>query len=189
MTPGLKTIIAGSRCITDFKVIKDAIAKSGLQISEVVSGGATGVDKLGERWANEQTTPIPIKSFKPAYNPGVTYDTSAPLRRNVEMAAYGDALIAIWDGVSTGTKHMIGCAEKRHLKIHIFLCGNKQTTLPFLVAPRLAIRFVCQDCSTRFDTEEKLDQHCCCGGIYQSPHTPKPSDVQCHNQHKQKPVL
>ena len=32
-----------------------------------------------------------------------------------EMAAYGDALIAFWDGKSKGTLHMITEAERRNL--------------------------------------------------------------------------
>ena len=43
----MKVIIAGSRNFTDYKVLQDAIKNSGFKITEVVSGGAKGVDSLG----------------------------------------------------------------------------------------------------------------------------------------------
>lgn len=36
------------------------------------------------------------------------------------MAVYAEALIAIWDGRSKGTKHMIAMAKKRELPIFIY---------------------------------------------------------------------
>lgn len=36
---------------------------------------------------------------------------SAGFKRNSEMARYADGLIAIWDGRSNGTKHMIDQAN------------------------------------------------------------------------------
>jgi hypothetical protein len=35
------------------------------------------------------------------------------------MAEYADALIAIWDGESRGTKNMIEEATKRGLRVHV----------------------------------------------------------------------
>ena len=54
----MKTIIAGSRRITDYEIIKESIKESPYSISEIVSGGARGVDKLGEKWAWENNIPI-----------------------------------------------------------------------------------------------------------------------------------
>ena len=39
--------------------------------------------------------------------------------RNAEMAKCSDALIAFWDGESSGTRHMINFARKRGLDISI----------------------------------------------------------------------
>jgi hypothetical protein len=80
-------------------------------ITEVVSGGATGVDELGEAWAKAQG--IPITQFLVSKADWDTYGKSAGPRRNRVMAAYGDALLAIWDGASRGTANMI--AEMRSL--------------------------------------------------------------------------
>ena len=64
----MKTIVAGSRSIIDYKIVKRAIESCGFIITELVSGGANGVDKLGERYAYENS--IPIVQFIPDW----TYD-------------------------------------------------------------------------------------------------------------------
>lgn len=112
----MKTIIAGSRQITDFAVISEAVAKSCFGISEVVSGCAPGVDKQGEAWAS--LNDIPIKRFPAQWHRYGSY-AAGPIR-NKEMAEYADALIAVWDGRSNGTKNMINQARLRHLKIFVY---------------------------------------------------------------------
>lgn len=44
----MKVIIAGSRTLHSYDLVVRAVKDSGLQITEVVSGGARGVDRLGE---------------------------------------------------------------------------------------------------------------------------------------------
>jgi hypothetical protein len=43
------------------------------------------------------------------------------------MAKHGDALIAIWDGISKGTKHMIDIALARKLKVFVYDTSNGNT--------------------------------------------------------------
>ena len=45
----MKVIIAGTRSVDDYKLVVNTIQRSGYSITEVVSGCATGVDRLGER--------------------------------------------------------------------------------------------------------------------------------------------
>ncbi len=40
------------------------------------------------------------------------------------MAAYADALIAIWDGESKGTVHMVNLAKERGLKVFTHFLGD-----------------------------------------------------------------
>jgi len=111
----MKTIIAGSRSIVDLIHVTEAIGQCGWNISEVVSGGARGPDKLGEIWAEKAN--IPIKQFIPDWD---GLGKCAGFQRNSEMAEYADALIAVWDGKSNGTKDMIQKARKAKLKIFIY---------------------------------------------------------------------
>lgn len=98
----MKVIIAGSRTITDYETLKSAIKLSEFKIIEVVSGGAIGVDALGERFA--KTNNILLTRILANWN---FYGKAAGFIRNNEMSVYADALIAIWDGRSKGTKHII----------------------------------------------------------------------------------
>jgi hypothetical protein len=81
----------------------------------VISGRALGVDRLGEEWAKKNNIPI---EWYPA-NWDRDGKAAGPLR-NVRMAEKADALIAVWDGESRGTAHMISTARK--LKLIIYIC-------------------------------------------------------------------
>jgi hypothetical protein len=110
----VKTIIAGSRGISDYQHILDAVRLSGLTVTEVVSGGARGVDRLGERWAHEHG--VRVRKFIPDWS---ELGRSAGPVRNAEMAEYSEALIAIWNGSSRGTKHMIDYATAIGLRVFV----------------------------------------------------------------------
>lgn len=111
----MKVIIAGSRSIIDPAIVVAAVEASGFKIAEVVSGCCRGVDKLGEKWAEDRG--LPVKRF--LANWGKHGKSAGPIR-NREMAEYADALIAIWDGKSRGTANMIEEAEKRGLKVFVY---------------------------------------------------------------------
>jgi len=104
----MRCIIAGSRTITDYATVIEAIIKSGFGITEIVSGTARGVDSLGEQYALENN--IPIKKFPANWD---KYGKSAGYRRNAEMAEYADSAIILWDGVSKGTQHMFRLMENK----------------------------------------------------------------------------
>lgn len=110
----MKTIIAGSRAIDSNIPVCEAIEESGFQITEVVSGCARGVDLYGELWAKNHG--IPIKKFPAEWD---RYGNGAGPIRNSQMAAYADALVAVWDGKSTGTANMIVKARKCGLRVFV----------------------------------------------------------------------
>ncbi len=114
----MKVIIAGGREVTNPQALTRAIADSGFEITEVVSGGARGADYLGQLWAEENG--IPLRHFLPDW---LTHGKSGGPIRNRKMAEYAEALIALWDGSSRGTKNMIEEAKKRGLKVHVHLVG------------------------------------------------------------------
>lgn len=111
----MKTIIAGGRDVTDYSAVVSAIKESGFVITEVVSGKARGVDKLGELWAEAYS--IPVKLFPADW---AKHGRAAGPIRNEQMAKYADALIAVWDGESRGTGDMIKQATKLGLQVFVF---------------------------------------------------------------------
>ena len=115
----MKTIIAGSRTITDLKHVEDAIIRSQFQITEIISGGARGVDTLAMHYA--QQNKIPLTIMRADWD---KLGKSAGFRRNATMATMADALIALWDGESRGTLHMINVAKERGLKVYTHFLGE-----------------------------------------------------------------
>jgi hypothetical protein len=113
----MKIIIAGSRTINySVSVIQAAVDGSNYDdISEVVSGAARGVDSLGEQWAARYM--IPVKRFPAKWN---EKGKAAGFLRNNEMADYADRLIAIWDGESKGTLHMINVMAARNKPVFVY---------------------------------------------------------------------
>jgi len=108
----VKVIIYGSRDIDNIWEIEESISLSGLKIDEVVSGRAKGVDTLGEVWA--KTNDVPVSLFPADWSLG----RSAGIIRNIDMADYADALIAVTNG-SIGTAHMIKIAKMRHMPVYV----------------------------------------------------------------------
>jgi hypothetical protein len=103
----MKVVISGSRTYANKDIVYTALKNSGYNITELISGHANGVDKLGEQWAREHN--IPVTLFAPQYD--LHESKIAPLIRNEQMADYGDALIAVWYNKSHGTAHMIKCMK------------------------------------------------------------------------------
>ena len=112
----MKTIIAGSRTITNYRIVVAAIKKIDWEITTIISGCANGVDKLGEQWARENN--IPIQHFPAEWE---RHGKSAGFIRNKKMADEANAVIAIWDGKSAGTAHMINIAKHNNLKLKILI--------------------------------------------------------------------
>lgn len=130
----MKVIIAGSRSIVGYGIVCEAIKASGFDITEAVSGCAPGVDKSGERWAREvlgrRSRIFPAlwqDKASPTYNARRGYDPLAGHKRNRQMAEYADALIAVWDGYSAGTRHMIEVARELGLQVYVHQ-PNRGTT-------------------------------------------------------------
>ena len=105
----MKLIVAGGRDFNNYKhlaMVLDYYNEKGV-ITEIVCGVANGADSHGEYWA--KVNGVPIKYFPAKWK---KYGKAAGTIRNSEMAKYADALVAFWDGSSTGTKHMIDTMSK-----------------------------------------------------------------------------
>ena len=110
----MRTIIAGSRSVTDLNEVLAAVLDSPWVPTAIVSGTALGADQLGEQFAHDFS--LPVTRFPADWD---AHGKSAGYKRNTEMAEHADALIALWDGHSRGTKNMIDIATKKGLKVHV----------------------------------------------------------------------
>ena len=116
----MKVIIAGGRDFTNFFVVCNSLINFQKQITEIISGDATGADSLGIQWA--QLRDIPVKHFPAHWD---IYGNNAGYIRNAEMGEYADALIAFWNGKSRGTKHMIQTMKFRKKPYIVFDYSGK----------------------------------------------------------------
>lgn len=112
----MKTIIAGSRGITDKRAVLRAVFESKFCITEIVCGGARGVDAIGEEIARDLG--LPVRKFVANWD---LHGNKAGVIRNQAMADHADALIAVWDGTSRGTNDMMSKAKKKGLKTFVYL--------------------------------------------------------------------
>jgi hypothetical protein len=113
----LRVIIAGGRDFNDMAALERAVEASGFdkppyRIDVVLSGAATGADKLGEIWADRKLRCC--TRFKAEWD---RYGKAAGPRRNMHMATLADALIALPGG--RGTANMIEVARKMGLKVYV----------------------------------------------------------------------
>ena len=98
-----------------YDFVEAALAPYIPELTCIISGGARGVDRLGQRFAKEND--IHLEIYRADWD---SYGKAAGYRRNVQMAEVADALAAFWDGESKGTGHMIDIATKRDLKVLVF---------------------------------------------------------------------
>ena len=117
----MKVIVAGSRNIENKAEVARAIESTKLKITEVVIGNARGVDAIAENYAN--IIHANIKVF-----PAETekYGKPAGHIRNEQMTKYADALVAIWDGQSTGTRDMIRAMNKEGKPVYLYLVKTEK---------------------------------------------------------------
>lgn len=113
----MKIIIAGSRGFTNYDLLKSKLDSIFKKLNKeqitIVSGTASGADKLGERYAKENQ--IRLIEMPANWDLG----KKAGYIRNEDMAKISDACVVFWDGVSKGSKNMINLAEKYNLKLRI----------------------------------------------------------------------
>jgi hypothetical protein len=125
----IKLIVAGGRDFDDYEAAEPHIMGLCHQLVDsesdiiIVSGCASGADRIGERFASEfgiAVDPYPAK-WKELNVPGAIiksnrygeYNAKAGFDRNELMAANATHLIAFWNGTvkNSGTYSMIKIAE------------------------------------------------------------------------------
>lgn len=116
-----RVLITGSKDFDDYQLLK-TICENYISNLEnditIISGGAKGVDRLGEKFAREEH--YFIKQFFPNWD---KYGKSAIAKRNEDMIKYtakeNGHLIVFWDGKSKGIQNMINLAKDYNLGIRI----------------------------------------------------------------------
>ena len=99
----MKVAVIGSRGL-EVKNLEKYLPE---QTSEIVSGGARGIDTSARNFALKNK--IKLTEFLPEYE---KYGRAAPLKRNDLIIDYADIVIAFWDGKSRGTKYVMDRCKK-----------------------------------------------------------------------------
>lgn len=131
----MKVVVAGSRTIKSYiyisKLLNNLYEDKGVEITELVCGMAHGVDIMAKLWADHNN--IPVNSFPADWGNlttrgaivkrnkhGIPYNVKAGYQRNIKMLNYAECLVAIWDGNSRGTAHIIDEAKARKITVYIY---------------------------------------------------------------------
>lgn len=99
----MKVAIVGSRGLE----LRDFSPYLPEGVTEIVSGGAKGIDQCAEAFARERG--VRLTEFKPNY---ARYGRGAPLKRNLEIVDYADLVLIFWDGVSRGSRFVAEACER-----------------------------------------------------------------------------
>lgn len=123
----MRLIIAGSRIFNDYGILKgetdsfiDSLRNKGLLEDDdeviIISGGAKGADKLGERYAKERGYKCEV------YIPDWSEGKKAGILRNIIMGDTSDACIVFIVNGSRGSLHMANYSSKKGLITKVINC-------------------------------------------------------------------
>lgn len=89
------------------------------ETTEIISGGAKGVDASAREYALAHN--IPFREFLPDYK---RYGRAAPLKRNLTIIENADLVLAFWDGSSRGTLFVIKKCRQFEIPVKIYRFKN-----------------------------------------------------------------
>lgn len=117
----MKLIIAGSRdlqlTLTQLDDIMTELKVPTELVTEVVSGGASGIDAIGELWAECRPDPLKMIRFEADWD---THGKAAGPIRNKQMGLYADAaLIITKKGWTPGSKNMHDIMRRLKKKVWV----------------------------------------------------------------------
>ena len=120
----MKLAIIGSRSIASADLAPLITEEPSL----IISGGARGIDACAEEYARQHG--IPTLILRPDYR---RWGRIAPILRDKAIAEACDALLAVWDGRSRGTKFTVDHARKLGRPVRVFLAGPPSPDSPVWV--------------------------------------------------------
>lgn len=120
----MRLIVGGSRTFNNYPLLKQKLdlltSKLDRTRLTIVSGGASGADKLAEQWAFERM--VKSEVFHARWR---ELGKKAGILRNTEMVdscdPKKDAAVFFWNKTSTGTADAIGKARRRGLRVRVIL--------------------------------------------------------------------
>lgn len=108
----MKVAVIGSRGLS----VSDLGRYLPKNTTEIVSGGAKGVDTSAREYALSHG--IKLTEFLPEYT---RFGRSAPLKRNITIIEYSDIVLAFWDGKTRGTKFVIDNCRKLGVEVRVYI--------------------------------------------------------------------
>lgn len=108
----MRVAVVGSRGLTVSALQEYLPAET----SEIVSGGATGVDTSAREYALSRG--VALRELLPDY---ARFGRAAPLRRNETIAKSCDMMLAFWDGRSRGTLHVVSAARALGVPVRLYV--------------------------------------------------------------------
>ena len=111
----MKVAVIGTRHFSNFS-LDELLEKIPANTTEIVSGGAEGIDRMAEQAA--KSLGLPCKIFLPDY---ALLGRQAPLSRNRQIVNYADLVLAFWDSRSRGTAHTINYCIETNKPFQIFM--------------------------------------------------------------------
>lgn len=89
------------------------------ECTEIVSGGAKGIDTCVADYAKRKG--VPLTEILPRYE---RYGRAAPIKRNKEIVDCSDEVVAFWDGKSRGTAFVIAYCKKKEKPCSVVLLSK-----------------------------------------------------------------
>jgi uncharacterized phage-like protein YoqJ len=109
----MKLAVIGSRTFTNYTQMEKYLSAKD-SIEAIITGDASGADQLAFKFARNNN--IPIESYP--------QDKETIVDRC-------DAIIAFWDGKSTGTQNVLNLAKKKNKPLEVIFLEKKEHESPF----------------------------------------------------------
>lgn len=112
----MKVGVVGSRSFKDYELLKQTLDSFPFEITQIISGGASGADTLAEWYAFEKK--IPLKVFRPDWK---KFGKRAGFLRNSDIVNNSTHIIGFHNGTSRGTMDTIQKAKDLGIPVTVII--------------------------------------------------------------------
>jgi hypothetical protein len=115
-----RVLVSGSLSFDDYELLTASLDRilAGKQNILIISGGATGAEALGERYAQDRG--CGVRQFLADWK---LYGRGAKVIRNTQMIEVADRAVFFWDGKNKGVAEMIEKAEAIGIPVEVVRFG------------------------------------------------------------------